>query len=177
MKYLSILLALAVTLCTAAPSIASPRDFFRRHFDRGHSSHSHYCPPTTTYRSYQPYRYYSASPSYHSSYPYYSSNPYYSPYGYPYGYSPYGYSRPSVALSFSTAPSYSYSRTNRVNDDDDDLAVDVQRALSRRGYYRGEIDGDIGPATRAAIRRYQYDRRLEVTGRIDRTLLRSLDVG
>ena len=40
--------------------------------------------------------------------------------------------------------------------------------------YRGEIDGDIGPGTRAAIRRYQYERRLEVTGRIDRSLLRSL---
>ena len=57
---------------------------------------------------------------------------------------------------------------------DDDLAVDVQRALARRGFYRGGVDGDVGPGTRAAIRAYQYEHRLEVTGRIDGSLLRSL---
>lgn len=54
------------------------------------------------------------------------------------------------------------------------LEVDVQVALSRRGYYRGPIDGDIGPGSRAAIRAYQYDRGLPVTGGIDRYLMRSL---
>lgn len=50
----------------------------------------------------------------------------------------------------------------------------VQRALARRGYYNGPIDGDIGPGTRAAIARYQRDRGLRPTGVVDSTLLRSL---
>ena len=40
----------------------------------------------------------------------------------------------------------------------------VQQELARRGYYQGPIDGRLGPATRAAIRRYQQDRGLPVTG-------------
>ncbi len=52
--------------------------------------------------------------------------------------------------------------------------VAVQRALTRLGYYRGPVDGDIGPGTRASIARYQRDRGLRVTGVVDSTLLRSL---
>jgi hypothetical protein len=88
-------------------------------------------------------------------------------YGYPY----YG---PSFGISYYSAPSYTY--TSRAYDYDDDTAVDVQRALKRRGYYRGDVDGDIGPGTRSAIRAYQYDRGLPATGRIDGPLLRSLGV-
>jgi len=40
----------------------------------------------------------------------------------------------------------------------------VQQELARRGYYQGPIDGRLGPETRAAIRRYQQDRGLPVTG-------------
>ncbi len=54
------------------------------------------------------------------------------------------------------------------------IEADVQLALRRNGYYAGPIDGDLGPGTRAAIRDYQYDRRLPVSGRIDTYLLRSL---
>ena len=54
------------------------------------------------------------------------------------------------------------------------IEADVQLALRRNGYYRGPVDGDLGPETRAAIRDYQYDRRLPATGRIDTSLLRSL---
>lgn len=54
------------------------------------------------------------------------------------------------------------------------IEADVQLALRRRGYYHGPIDGDLGPGSRAAIRDYQYDRGLAVTGRIDTALLRSL---
>jgi len=89
--------------------------------------------------------------------------------GYGYGYRP--YYGPSIGLSFSTNRSY-----NRGYSANDSLAVDVQRALQRRGYYRGYIDGDIGPGSRSAIRAYQRDRGLSVTGRIDTSLLRSLGV-
>lgn len=66
---------------------------------------------------------------------------------------------------YEPAPRYYDSRS---------LEMDVQRELRRRGYYYGPIDGDIGPGTRSAIRDYQYDRRLPVTGRIDTYLVRSL---
>jgi len=56
------------------------------------------------------------------------------------------------------------------------IEVNVQRALSRKGYYTGPIDGDIGPGTRSAIRTYQDDQGLRVTGRIDSALLRTLRI-
>jgi hypothetical protein len=102
---------------------------------------------------------------------YYGGGPaYYRPYGYrPY---PYGYG-PSVSISVGRtySPSPSYYRESSYSDD---LAVDVQRQLRRRGYYYGEIDGDVGPGTRSAIRAYQYDRGLPPSGRIDRSLVRAL---
>ena len=55
-----------------------------------------------------------------------------------------------------------------------DLVVDVQRSLARKGYYRGVIDGDLGPRTRASIREWQMDCRLPVTGQLDAATLRSL---
>jgi hypothetical protein len=95
------------------------------------------------------------------------------PYGYPYRYGyDYPYYGPSYGVTVYSSPSYGY----RPYDYDDDTAVDVQRALKRRGYYRGTIDGDVGPGTRSAIRSYQLDRRLPATGRIDGPLLRSLGV-
>ncbi len=127
--------------------------------------------------------------------PYYSRG-YYSPYSS--GYSRYGgpyvsagyssdYCAPRASIGFSlfTSPSYThrpstyypsnYYRSSRASYSDD-LAVDVQRALRRSGYYYGDIDGDIGPESRAAIREYQRDRGLSPTGRIDSSLLRSLRI-
>jgi len=54
------------------------------------------------------------------------------------------------------------------------IQVAVQRRLAHLGYYHGAIDGDIGPHSHRAIRRYQADHGLPVTGDIDRPLLRSL---
>lgn len=112
---------------------------------------------------------------------------------YPSSYYSTGYSsgycapRSSIGFSLFTSPSYTSYRTSRYYPSSsyqssrasysDDLAVDVQRALRRSGYYYGDIDGDIGPESRAAIRGYQRDRRLPVTGRIDSSLLRSLRIG
>jgi hypothetical protein len=55
-----------------------------------------------------------------------------------------------------------------------DVAVDVQRALGRKGYYCGVVDGDLGPQSRAAIRAWQADVGLTVTGTINPATLRSL---
>jgi peptidoglycan hydrolase-like protein with peptidoglycan-binding domain len=51
------------------------------------------------------------------------------------------------------------------------LVTDVQRHLYERGYYRSAIDGLIGPATRDAVRRFQGDAGLPVTGTVDDRLL------
>ncbi|MEZ0277026.1 MAG: peptidoglycan-binding protein, partial [Roseimicrobium sp.] len=52
----------------------------------------------------------------------------------------------------------------------------VQRALARRGYYNGPIDGSLGSGSRNAIARYQRDRGLPVTGSVTSSLLRSLGI-
>lgn len=63
-----------------------------------------------------------------------------------------------------TPVSENYSRTE----------ASVQRALAQRGYYRGPIDGDMGPGSRAAVARYQADNGMKPTGAINDGLLRSL---
>ena len=55
-----------------------------------------------------------------------------------------------------------------------DLAMKVQWALSRQGYYHGPIDGVIGPDGMRAIRAFQEAQGLPATGRIDPNVLRAL---
>jgi hypothetical protein len=88
---------------------------------------------------------------------------------------PYYYEAPGVVYYSSrvAVPSRYVVRDVYRNDSID---VAVQRALARRGYYHGPIDGDIGPGSRSAIARYQRDRGLLVTGSINSTLLRSLGI-
>jgi hypothetical protein len=55
-----------------------------------------------------------------------------------------------------------------------DLAMKVQWALSRRGYYHGQIDGVIGSDGVRAIRAFQEAQGWPATGRIDPIVLRAL---
>jgi peptidoglycan hydrolase-like protein with peptidoglycan-binding domain len=51
-----------------------------------------------------------------------------------------------------------------------------QRALKRAGYDPGMIDGQMGPSTREALRRFQEANRLPITGEFDiPTLTKLLD--
>ncbi len=179
------LLALTLGACLMAPasSYADRKIKIRRDLD----GDGHY--NTKTYKI--PSRGYYGNGHHHRHYGNYGyRRPYYRPYNY-YGYSRpyYGYG-PSFGVSFYSRPSYYYSEpayyseryvyrsTPRVSGSySDSLAVDVQQALKRRGYYKGGIDGDIGPASRSAIRAYQSDRGLPVTGRIDRALVDALGIG
>lgn len=54
--------------------------------------------------------------------------------------------------------------------------VSVQQALARMGYYRGSIDGDIGPGTRNAIMRFEARNGMPVTGVVSTRLLRALNL-
>jgi len=52
----------------------------------------------------------------------------------------------------------------------------VQERLVRLGYRPGPVDGRLGEKTRMAIRQFQKDRHLPVTGRIDNRFLKALGV-
>lgn len=58
----------------------------------------------------------------------------------------------------------------RVMVDEDQMSESdrrqVQTVLANIGYYSGRIDGTFGPETRAAIRRYQFEIKGELTGRL-----------
>jgi hypothetical protein len=56
----------------------------------------------------------------------------------------------------------------------DQVIANVQGALQQQGYYHGEVDGLLGPQTRAAIADYQRDRGLYITSAIDQPTLESL---
>ncbi len=93
-------------------------------------------------------------------------------YGYPYDYYPYEYD-PGVYEDDGSGYSQSgYDSTNQVTDS---TVAGAQKQLARQGYYRGEIDGIVGPETRHAIMRYQGDRGLRVTGRLSVDTLRALE--
>jgi peptidoglycan hydrolase-like protein with peptidoglycan-binding domain len=95
------------------------------------------------------------------------------PWGWGYGY-PYGsYDYDDGYYDDGYAPrEYSQSESGV-----DSSVSQVQSALAREGYYRGAIDGSVGPATRNAIRRFQSKHGLEVNGQIDRPVLEALGLG
>jgi hypothetical protein len=84
-------------------------------------------------------------------------------YWYPaWGYDPYAY-------YFYDGPIYAYNDLPP-----DQVIANVQAALQQQGYYEGEVDGLLGPLTRAAIANYQQDHGLYITSAIDEPTLASL---
>lgn len=59
----------------------------------------------------------------------------------------------------------------------DQVIAEVQSALQQMGYYRGEVDGLVGPLTRQALTGYQEDHGLYATATIDEPTLDALDLG
>ncbi len=64
--------------------------------------------------------------------------------------------------------------TGSVDRDPGDVVANVQSALQEQGYYQGDIDGILGPQTRAALAEYQQSIDIEPTGAIDEPTLESL---
>src|ERR1041385_2542934 len=83
-------------------------------------------------------------------YPAYGYDPYYSTYTY-------------------DEPIYGYNDL-----DPGQVIANVQSALQEQGYYNGEVDGLIGPNTRAALSNFQRDNGLPVTAAIDGPTLQAL---
>jgi hypothetical protein len=67
-------------------------------------------------------------------------------------------------------PQPSFKAPQHVMVDEDQMSDSdrrhVQTVLANIGYYSGRIDGTFGPETRAAIRRYQFEIKAELTGRL-----------
>ncbi|MBS0525643.1 MAG: peptidoglycan-binding protein [Proteobacteria bacterium] len=67
-------------------------------------------------------------------------------------------------------PSFKTAPQQHVMVDEDQMSDSdrrqVQTVLANIGYYSGRIDGTFGPETRAAIRRYQFEIKAELTGRL-----------
>jgi Putative peptidoglycan binding domain len=95
-------------------------------------------------------------------YPYgYGYYPYgygYNPYGYGYGSGYYGYGAGYYGNGYYGNRYYgsNYYRGYGYNGYQSSVAR-LQQQLSRAGYYRGSIDGIMGPRTRYALRAYQHD--------------------
>jgi Putative peptidoglycan binding domain len=95
--------------------------------------------------------------------------PDYYQYDYPYYY-PYPYYNYDTFLDVDNSADYRSPTSGEV-------ASIVQSALGKRGYDRGPIDGVIGAGSRRAVRSFQTDQGLPVTGSIDNKLLRALRIG
>jgi hypothetical protein len=102
-------------------------------------------------------------------------------YGYPYDYyasdynyaDPYGYD-PGV---YEGADYYSQGEYQSSDQYTDSTVAAAQERLAGEGYYRGAIDGVLGPATHRAILRYQSDHGLRVSGYLTADTLQSLGLG
>ena len=92
-------------------------------------------------------------------YYYWDNGFWYPAWGYDPGYSYYPYD----------GPIYGYN-----NLPPDQVVANVQTALQEQGYYHGEVDGLLGPLTRAAIADYQRDQGLYITSAIDEPTLAAL---
>jgi photosystem II stability/assembly factor-like uncharacterized protein len=65
----------------------------------------------------------------------------------------------------------------RTGTQPDDSMLRAQEALAAAGYHLGEPDGKPGPATTAALKKFQGDRHLPVTGKLDAITLGALGIG
>ena len=86
-----------------------------------------------------------------------------------YWYPAWGYS-PSAEYYVYDGPIYVGHRAEPP----DQVIADVQAELQQMGYYRGEVDGLLGPLTREALTAYQADQGLMTTAAIDEPTLDSL---
>ncbi len=58
-----------------------------------------------------------------------------------------------------------------------ELIIAAQEALKAAGYQLGELDGKSGPATTAALKKFQVDRHLPATGKLDAITIAALGIG
>jgi hypothetical protein len=89
-----------------------------------------------------------------------------------YWYPAWGYNRSSEYYAYD-GPIYVGHRAEPL----DRVIADVQSALQQMGYYKGEVDGLLGPLTRHALTAYQSEQGLTATAVIDEPTLDALGMG
>ena len=99
----------------------------------------------------------------------------YPAYAYDFGYG-YGYGYPGVYgdPAYGPAPYEGKNSGQPGAPGSQSLPAVVQQQLAKQGYYKGAIDGKFGPASRAALSRFQSKNGLQETGRIDEPTLMAL---
>jgi Putative peptidoglycan binding domain len=102
----------------------------------------------------------------------YSADPYGSDYASDYSADPNGYDSTNDSSIYQGEENDETGSAGQVTDST--IVADAQEQLTRRGYYRGAIDGILGQETRRAIIRYQSDHGLTVTGRLNTDMLHAL---
>jgi photosystem II stability/assembly factor-like uncharacterized protein len=60
---------------------------------------------------------------------------------------------------------------------DDETILQAQQTLTDAGYHLGDLDGKMGTATTVALKKFQTDRHLPVTGKLDAITLAALGIG
>ena len=67
--------------------------------------------------------------------------------------------------------------TGESVDREQDPVKAAQKALKAKGYEIGDVDGKLGPKTRAGVQAFQKDEGLRVTGRLDGETMARLRAG
>jgi hypothetical protein len=138
---------------------------------RVHGSEQWQGPQYEVYRSYHPERHdqgwyrsrYQRVELIGGGYYYFHNNYWYPAWGY----------NPSNEYYAYDAPIYS----GKHAEPPDKVIADVQAVLQEMGYYKGEVDGLLGPLTREALTGYQTDQGMTVTAVIDEPTLDALGMG
>ena len=58
-----------------------------------------------------------------------------------------------------------------------DDVMKAQQTLKEKGFYKGSVDGMMGPQTRSALRKYQRSEDITATGRFDEATMNKMGVG
>ena len=159
-----------------------------RHFGGGGprpAAHANYAGYRHGYGGYGAYRHGNGGRYY-----YYGGVPYFFPFALDFGYPYYYGAGGGYGDGFGYEPGYGYGPNGayegRVANDGADrnappsgnegpsLPQAVQKQLAKKGYYKGSIDGQFGPASRSALDHFQRDHNLRETGRIDEATLDAL---
>ena len=85
-------------------------------------------------------------------------------------------SNPAPSETPSIAPRIEPSIPKPTPQDMLTMVIRVQAALMRRGFYDGDIDGLLGPKTRAALQAFQQTEGIPQTGRMDIATLTRLGI-
>lgn len=85
-------------------------------------------------------------------------------------------SSPAPSVIPRTTPKIERTIPKATPQDVSTMVIRVQAALMRRGFYNGDIDGLLGPKTRAALRAFQQTEGIPQTGRMDIATLTRLGI-